>query len=369
MVSASLISGLVLLLPAYAVASSNPLWVDEAPDHMRAYAIQHYKNSHAVTVDDQLFRFMVTGPSSDYAFSLLATNAPKSSALGVLPHIHQEHYENFFNYKGSFQLWAQKGDGEQQARALGPGDYGSVVRNTTHTFQITDPDTEMLGVIVPGGFEDLFYAIGENFTSGTNTAYVPKKINGTSSVDPSLISSLEAFDVYAQLDFVPTRDLVNGSSPSDGSSVWHTGANALGAAGEPYFVANGYGPKYLNAQHGYYQIVQPLVTPEQAQDLAYSLSTISINTAAANATVPTYRLDGAAAFEVLEGRLSIQIGQYETAELISGDVAFIPPQVAFRYWSEVALTKTLFVGAGNSSVDTRLIEGGRSWDWVVFPTQ
>jgi quercetin dioxygenase-like cupin family protein len=83
----------------------------------------------------------------------MSTNAPSSSALGVLPHIHQKHYENFFNFKGRFQLWAQKDSNEQQARLLTQGDYGSVPRNTTHTFQLLDPDSEMVGVIVPGGFE------------------------------------------------------------------------------------------------------------------------------------------------------------------------------------------------------------------------
>jgi hypothetical protein len=62
------------------------------------------------------------------------------------------HYENFFNYKGHFQLWTEK-DGDEQAHLLTAGDYGAVPHNTTHTFQILDPDTEMVGVIQPGGFE------------------------------------------------------------------------------------------------------------------------------------------------------------------------------------------------------------------------
>ncbi|CAJ2509275.1 Uu.00g143010.m01.CDS01 [Anthostomella pinea] len=367
--SPALITALALATAASAFAvNANPLYVEEAPDHLRPYVIQHYKNSHAVTIDTQLYRFMVTGPSSENAFTLLATNAPGSGSLGVLPHIHRRHYENFFNYKGRFQLWVQKDNGEQQARVLSPGDYGAVVPNTTHTFQITDPDTELLGVIVPGGFEDLFYALGTNFTSGTDTPYVPSKSNGSSSAgpDPGMIASLQEFDVYAQLNFTERRDLVNGSAPS--SATWHSSTNALGEVGEPYFVANGYGPKYLNSLHGY-QIVQPLVTPKQAQSLEYSMSTISINAAKPNVTVPTYTLEGAAAFEVLEGLLTVQIGDYEEATLSSGDVAFIPPAVPFKYWSDIAFTKVLFIGAGTNSIDTQLIAGGKSWDYVTFPTQ
>lgn len=134
-------------------ATLEDLYLENAPSLPRPYVIPHYANSHAVTIGDQLYRFTVTGPSSDNAFTLMSTNSPSSSSLGVLPHVHQKHYENFFNFKGRFQLWAQKGAAEQQARLLTQGDYGSVVRNTTHTFQILDPDTEMVGVIVPGCFE------------------------------------------------------------------------------------------------------------------------------------------------------------------------------------------------------------------------
>lgn len=145
---ASLGAGLVQSQPTL-----DDLYLENAPSSPRPYVIPHYANSHAVTIGSQLYRFTVTGPSSDYAFTLMSTNAPGSDSLGVLPHIHRKHYENFFALKGRFQLWAQKGEQEQQARLLTQGDYGSVVRNTTHTFQIMDPDTEMVGVIVPGGFE------------------------------------------------------------------------------------------------------------------------------------------------------------------------------------------------------------------------
>ncbi|KAI1292922.1 quercetin 2,3-dioxygenase [Xylaria venustula] len=341
------------------------LYVQQAPDHLRPYILEHFVDTRAVNVSSQIYRFLVTGPSSDDAFTLISTNAPRSDALGVLPHIHEQHYESFFNYKGRLQLWAQKnGSDDQETRVLTPGDYGSVVRNTTHTFQILDPDTELTGVIVPGGFEELFYTLGDNFTSGTDTPYVPAPDEGLAGPDSAAISALEGFDVYAQLDFEPRTDLVNDSAPA--GSTWHSGANALGAVGEPYFIANGYGPKALNSEFGY-QVIQPLTTHDQTQDLNFTISTISINRKKGNATVPEYILTGASAFQVLEGLLSIEIGQYETVVLSSGDVAFIPPSVAFKYWSDVAFTKVLYVGKGDDSVDTQLITAGESWDYVTFP--
>ncbi|KAI0809563.1 quercetin 2,3-dioxygenase [Xylaria sp. FL0064] len=340
------------------------LYVSEAPDHLRPYILEHLADTRAVNVSSQIYRFAVTGPSSDNAFTLISTNAPRSDALGVLPHIHQRHYESFFSYKGRVQLWAQKDDGEQQSRVLAPGDYGSVIRNTTHTFQILDPDTELTGVIVPGGFEELFYTLGDNFTTSTSTPYVPGTDLGLAGPDADAISQLESFDVYAQLDFEPRRDLVNDSAPA--GSIWHSGSNALGEPGEPYFIANGYGPKSLNSQSGY-QVIQPLTTHAQTQDLNFTISTISINKKRSNTTIPEYNLSGASAFQILEGLLSIEIGQYETVVLSSGDVAFIPPGVSFRYWSNVAFTKVLYVGKGDDALDRQLIAAGESWDFVTFP--
>lgn len=178
------------------------------------------------------------------------------------------------------------------------------------------------------------------------------------------MQKLRTFDVYAQLDFDARRDIVNGTAPVD-DSTWHTGSNELGSPGEPYFVANGYGPKYLSSAHGY-QVIQPLVTPTQAQDTNYTMSTISLSRQTMS-NAPSYTLKGAAAFEVLEGVLSIQIGEYPVATLNMGDVAFIPAGTQFTYYSTVAFTKVLYVSSGTGGVDSQLIAGGKSWDYVTFP--
>ncbi|KAL2819584.1 quercetin 2,3-dioxygenase [Aspergillus cavernicola] len=343
------------------------LYVDEAPNYLRPYVIRSYATAQAVNVGSQTYRFMVTGPSSNYAFTLLDTNAPNSNALGVLPHLHQRHHENFFNSKGRYQLWAQKDNGAQQTRILSPGDFGTVSPNTTHTFQILDPDTQMTGTIFPGGFEDLFFFLGTNYTSSTHTPYIPQFDNSTSAAGPGgdLISTLESFDVYSQPNFNPRSDAINGFAPQD--SIWHDGANDLAEDGTPYFIANGWGPKTLNSQHGY-QIVAPLVSPVQAGDLNFTLSTISISKLPANISVPTWTFDGACAFKVLEGKLSVKIADYPIAELISGDVAFVPPHTTVQYWSEAYFTKFLFPSAGVNGLDQRLVSGGKDYDFVTFPS-
>jgi quercetin dioxygenase-like cupin family protein len=244
---------------SHLVASRSPLYVDNAPTHVRPYVIEHYAHAQAVSVGQQIFRFPVTGQSSGGAFSILSTSSPATSDLGVLPHHHQTHHENFFCLKGRYQLWAN-----EEARLLTVGDYGGVPRNTTHTFQILDPDTELIGVIAPGGFEDLFFFIADsNYTSSTDSPYVPAAAKNGSSASPpaSVVTTLQRFDVYAELEFNPRRDFVNGSAGASNSTGWHTTSDAIPEInGTPYFVAKDYGPKFLNREFGY-QIVQPFVTP------------------------------------------------------------------------------------------------------------
>ncbi|ESZ96362.1 hypothetical protein SBOR_3245 [Sclerotinia borealis F-4128] len=349
-----------------AARDNSSVWVTEVPDYVRPYAIAHYDASGCV-IGNQVYRFPVTGPSSGYAFSLLATNAPGSTDLGVLPHIHEKHYENFFNLKGRYQLWTGK-DGDEETRVLTAGDYGSVPINTTHTFQVLDPDTEIVGIIQPGGFEELFYALADsNWTSassGTQPPYDPLiVVNGSSSPPASVLNALESFDVYAQFDFVPRRDAVNGTAPTN--TTWHTGTNKLGAQGSPYYVAKDFGPKYINDAAGY-QIIQPFVTPVQSGG-DFSLSTITLDRKLSNITIPTSQFTGHAAFEIIEGMVTVEL-QGETLSLIQGDVVFIPGNTTYKYYSTVNFSKFLFIGAGAEAMDTQLIANGASWSSPVWPT-
>ena len=349
-------------------ASNSSLELENPPDSPQPYVIRHYSPANAVIIGNQVYRFPVTGPSSGGEFSILGTNAPQSNALGVLPHIHQQHYENFFAYKGRFQLWAQH-DGEQQSRLLTQGDYGAVPPGTNHTFQTLDPDTEMLGVIAPGGFEDLFYFLGTKFNSTTYTPYDPSASESTNSGgSASIISALESYDVYAQLTFDPRRDIVNGTAPA--GSVWHDGFNALGNdTSTSFFVANGWGPKYLNKNlTGFYQIVQPLVTPAAAGNYSFTESTISINKRSDDsASVPTFNLPVGNAFEVLEGLLTVEVDGYDSVDLTSGDVVYIPKNVDFSYYSKAAFTKVLYVAGGSQGIDQKLIKSGQYVSSVAFP--
>lgn len=253
----------------------------------------------------------------------------------------------------------------------------------------------MVGIIQPGGFEDLFYALADgNFTP---SAFAPYKLtdanayNATSSSPPeSVLSALESFDVYAQLAFSPSVELLNGSYSSTGASTgWHEGQHVdhLGAdETTPYFVAKDYGPKYLSTEAGFYQIVQPLVTGTQSagnftsatiivsQKLSNesSMSVVgNTTTTSAAATVASTSgssaLSGHSAFEVIEGLFTFEMSG-ETLQMATGDVVFVPAGTAFQYYSQVPFTKVLYISQGADGLDSRLIANGESgWEYTTWP--
>jgi|SRR5690242_1577873 len=65
---------------------ADDLIVIKVPDHVRPYVVRAY-TLDGYRVGSQVYRFPVTGPSSDYAFTLISTAAPASTSLGVLPHV------------------------------------------------------------------------------------------------------------------------------------------------------------------------------------------------------------------------------------------------------------------------------------------
>lgn len=97
------------------------------------------------------------------------------------------------------------------------------------------------------------------------------------------------------------------------------------------------------------------------------MSTITVAKLPSNITVPVSRYPGHAAFEVLEGKLTVEMVG-EQLQLIEGDVVFIPGNTTFKYWSSVAFTKFLHIAGGAEGLDTDLISNGATWDSPVWPT-
>lgn len=95
-------------------------------------------------------------------------------------------------------------------RKLTAGDYGASLPNATHTFQIVESNTEMYGVIFDGGLEKMFFAIGlPNLTYSSFSPYDPNAIETMARPATGYNGS---YDIIANPDFVPRRDIVNGSA-------------------------------------------------------------------------------------------------------------------------------------------------------------
>jgi quercetin dioxygenase-like cupin family protein len=295
-------------------------------------------------------RFPVTGNSSGGAFCIMNTHGPgePGKVPRLFPHIHKKTYENFYARKGRVQLWGQDLEGflknttVQQTRILGPGDFGAIPPNGIHTFQMLEPDTVLTGVLVPGGFEKFFFAMAS----------------------PTFdFRSLNNWDVYPQQTFSPRTDAMNGIA---GSGNWYNGSNTLPGKATPNFVAKNYGPKWMNSQHGYHQIVTPFVTGKET-DNKFSQGTITMSLRKANETVPTLKLPVHTAFVMEEGQLGVDVDGYDHVHLIDGDVVFIPANTPFKYYAEAEFTKFMYVSGGANGLDATLITAGSTFDKAIYP--
>ncbi|KAF9738373.1 hypothetical protein PMIN06_006108 [Paraphaeosphaeria minitans] len=366
---------LATLLGAVAAArgtakrDNSSLIVTKVPDYVRPYAIHAY-TLDGVRIDSQVYRFPVTGPSPDNAFTLISTAAPASSELGVLPRIHQAHYENFYALRGRFALWASK-DNTTASHIFMPGDYGAVPQNTTHSFQILDPFTEMVGVIQPGGFEALFYFLASANYSSETYAPFPQGSFTSPGGDAETIGKLQEFDVWAQLQFSPPMGFDANGTSGDGGAVWHNGINELASdSTTPFFVANGYGRKTLapaSAEKASYAIVEPFITATQSDGI-FTEGTITLSRLPSSSQPQTWELPWHTALEVVEGLVGVMVeGYVEELSLSVGDVVFVPGNTTWSLWGKAAFLKVLYVGLGKVTEDSRLREVGREWGSVVWP--
>jgi mannose-6-phosphate isomerase-like protein (cupin superfamily) len=200
---------------------------------------------------------------------------------------------------------------------------------------------------VPGGFEEFFFA---------------------SAADPSQmfnLSNLPKWDVYPQLNFTARQDAVDGIA---GIGNWHNDSDTVAdSVLAPTFIAKNYGPKYLNSEFGYYQIITPLITSAGSNN-KFTQGTITMSPKLSNQTAPVTITPQALAFLMEEGMLSVTIDQ-ETVNLIDGDVLFVPANTSFTYYAEVPFTKFMYVSAGANGLDSQLLQNSVSWQSAFYPAQ
>ncbi|PSN59495.1 RmlC-like cupin [Corynespora cassiicola Philippines] len=342
------------VLPTALCAS---LWQNTTPQTPQPYAL---KKNHGVAIvgGETLNTFPVTGNSSSGAFTLMNTNGPGSAnGSSIFPHVHRATYENFYAAKGRVQLWGQNYDSYvanssvQTSRILSQGDFGGIPMNTIHTFLMLEPDTTLTGVLVPGGFEEFFFATGLPPSGG--------EVSG-----PLNVTELALWDVYPQLNFTPRADVVDGKA---GPGNWYDGPNELPADDKsPVWVAKNYGPKYLNSEAGYYQLVAPLVTSTQTGRL-FGQGHVTMSPKAEGVVAPGVTSPQATAFMVEEGMLVVEVDGFDTARLIDGDVVFVPANTTFSYYAEADFTKFMYVSGGDNGLDAMLLDKAEDWSSAFYP--
>jgi len=339
------------------------------------YIIPKLAGTSLLAGPNVVYRFPVTGNSSGGAFTLLTTDSPALPGSGVFLHTHRIHHENFYCSKGRCALWAATNATGDNARIMTAGDYGAVPQNMTHTFQLIDPDTMLTGVIAPGGFEKLFFFMGQPYESSTDSPFPPLTNANGSVVDkdpppPHPVDGLEGFDVYASPSYTPRTDFENGTAPA--TAPWHNAPNTLPSDTKtPYFIAKNWGPKFLNKAAGFYQIVTPLATSKTSGGL-FSEGTLTISPLFANvaaSSLPMLNLTQPLAFMMEEGAMMVEVEGYEGAEmLVERDVLFVPKHTGFKYWAARPFTKALYVTGGDGGLDGVLIDGGVEWDSASYPS-
>ncbi|KAK0622665.1 RmlC-like cupin domain-containing protein [Immersiella caudata] len=346
-----------LLLALLSTASAASLWVPTTPQTPKPYAI---KNGHGLPLGGGN-TFPVTGNSSGGAFCILNTNAAGSFSVspGLFPHVHRKTYENFYAVKGRVQLWGQNVDSFrantsiQTTRVLSQGDIGAIPPNTIHTFTLLEPDTQLTGVLVPGGFEEFFFAMAVNPNPGAGG------LPGAGGFD---MEGLAKWDVYPELAFTARRDVVNGKA---GPGNWYDGPNALpGNMDAPIWVAKNYGPKWLSEEGGRYQIVAPFVRGVETNG-TFSQGTITISEQ--RGPVGKVKSEVATAFMLEEGELEVRVEGFDAVRLVWGDVVFVPGGVGFEYEAKAQFTKFMYVTGGGKGLDWELIQKGRTWNSAFFP--
>jgi mannose-6-phosphate isomerase-like protein (cupin superfamily) len=116
--------------------------------------------AHHLTVDgdpywygNSLFEFLVPAASTGGALTVFRATMPEG--FGPPRHIHTREDEVFLVEDGEALF-----DVDGRILTAGPGTTVFMPRGVPHTFQVQSPVSRMLGVMTPGGFEELFRTLG-----------------------------------------------------------------------------------------------------------------------------------------------------------------------------------------------------------------
>ncbi|KIW70529.1 hypothetical protein PV04_02791 [Phialophora macrospora] len=328
-------------------ASAKGLVVTSAPTTAQPYVLPNLQGQ-AVDFGGLIIRNLVPNTTTSGAFSLVGVNSGPAP-LNLIHH-HKE-VEAFYTLKGSVQVFHNADTG----RELRANDFVFLAPGNNHTYRPNDLDFQLTLGMAPGGIDRFFAAAGNPYSSKA-----PFNPEGSPQLNVTKVLGL-----MPQYNIVPepfntiNMDWVNGTTP-DGLDTWHVANQSLpDDPSQAYFISSNRGPKYLHRRSG--QVVAQLASVKQTNN-KLTVSTIAMKPGCKQSHV-AFAVDQA--FQVTEGQLNLEIDG-ESAQLIFGDVAFIPKKTAFTYWSTVGFTKFVSWAAGPGLAEF-LISDSEAWSYGVWP--
>lgn len=211
----------------------------------------------------------------------------------------------------------------------------------------------MLGLIVPGGWEEFFNFIGEPY----NGPLWP--LHDQRSIFEVLIPKLKA--ASEKFDMIPVRD-----KQQFDPQPWQGSENKLPGKLEPYFLKNGTGPAYLAGG----TLIRPLITTAES-DGKFVIGSIEGSSHHHEHDVfgEDRKLKFAEthhAFQVTEGAVEFHIGTSSPTLLHAGELVYVPRATHFSYRIRSRYAKLYAFASGKGLVEL-LIKIGESHDSPIPP--
>ena len=291
-------------------------------------------------------RLLVTGKETEDAFAIVGSGGSQSDPIGF--HYHREAHDIFLCLQGNINVWA--GD---QCRTMGPGDFASVPPGIIHSYQILGDHSEMMGLIVPGGWEEFFRFIGEPYDGPMWPMQDDR--NFFEVVLPKLKQAAEQFDM------VPCPQ----QKPFD-PQPWLESDNALPGWPAPYFLKSKSGPAYVVGG----LVCRPLITTAESYGkFAIGLIEGSCqhreHTIFAQARGQLNFSTVHHAFFVVDGKVEANVDGHSTT-LHAGELVYVPKGLKFSLEIRSRFARFYSFSNGVGLVEM-LGELGKPWSLPTLP--
>lgn len=192
-------------------------------------------------------------------------------------------------------------------------------QGTIHQYQVLGPHSEMVGLIVPGGWEEFFRFIGEPYSGPM------WPMDDERNIFEVLIPKLKA--ASEQFDMVPCPQ-----HKQFGPQEWQADENRLPGSPEPYFLKNASGPAYEAGG----MVCRPLITTAESHG-KFAIGSLEGTSQHYQQSIFAkeeryLRFDKVHhAFQVVMGSVEFHLDSSAPSKLAAGEVIYVPKSTAFRF--------------------------------------